>query len=190
MQFPANRLVPKGGDIYAHIFENSRTGLARGLFWSITIEFEPVDYGEEQFDCSTTCEWMNWPIRDWHDLDGKRLNALYGDDGIEASFYLTRHDSAKHVRLSIQRTSAADFQVSMAMTVNFSGYYGDDENPDLLVSGDVVIPFTGLLVVPDNLFPKPTTVEEVNGVAREFVDLNCYEAPELDRHRYVFQPRI
>jgi hypothetical protein len=58
MKFPAEALVPKGGQIYGHIFENQRIGLARSLSWSITVEFEPLRYGDEAFSCSMTCEWI------------------------------------------------------------------------------------------------------------------------------------
>lgn len=190
MQFPSHLLKPKGGEIYAHIFENSRTGLSRGLFWSFSIEFEPLLYDEDEFDCSMTCEWLRWPIRNWHDLEGKRLEAAYGDNGIEASFYMSSHYVAKSVRLQVLNRSAATFRVLLAMTVDFHGYVGDDRNPEMPVAAEFDIPFTGLIIVPENLFPKPSTVEEAKEVARGFVDIDRYERPERDRHRYVLRPRI
>jgi hypothetical protein len=191
VKFPSHELKPKSGDIYAHIFENSTTGLARDLFWSITIEFEPLEYGDDEFQCAMTCEWVRWPIRDWRDLDGKQLDARYGDDGLEASFYMSRHDVAHSARLSIHRVAANDFRVSMEMQVDFHGYYGGDEVSDMPVKADsVIVPFTGLVVVPGNLFPKPTTVKDVEAVAREFVNMDCYDPPEEDRHRYVLRPRV
>jgi hypothetical protein len=58
MRFPTGSLIPSGGDIYCHVFENKHTGLARNLFWSITITFEPIQYGDNEFQCSMTCEWI------------------------------------------------------------------------------------------------------------------------------------
>jgi hypothetical protein len=58
MRFPSEALVPTGGEIDCHVFENERTGLVRNLFWSITIGFQPLRYGEDEFECSMTCEWI------------------------------------------------------------------------------------------------------------------------------------
>jgi hypothetical protein len=52
MRFPSESLIPSGGQIYCHIFENERTGLPRKLFWSITITFEPIHYGENELERS------------------------------------------------------------------------------------------------------------------------------------------
>ena len=41
-KFPSKSLVPSGGQIYCHIFENRRTGLKRNLFWSITVDFKSI----------------------------------------------------------------------------------------------------------------------------------------------------
>jgi hypothetical protein len=41
-KFPSKKLVPSGGQIYCHIFENRRTGLKRNLFWSITVDFKSI----------------------------------------------------------------------------------------------------------------------------------------------------
>ncbi|HET6893073.1 MAG TPA: hypothetical protein VFH31_18350 [Pyrinomonadaceae bacterium] len=67
--FPADQLKANGGEIYAYIHENSLVGLARNLFWSITLRFEPIIYEHEDWECSMTCESIPWRISDWRRLD-------------------------------------------------------------------------------------------------------------------------
>jgi hypothetical protein len=189
LAFPNDALTPKGGEIYCHIFENEHIGLARNLFWSIRVEFEPVQYGADQFTCSMTCEWIPWPLRNWRELDGRRLVANYGERGIESSFYMTEHDTGTHTKIFLRHSRANVFTVKMDMEVDFHGYYGGDENPAMTVHAEVDVPFIGLLMTPGNLFPKPTTPTELRQVASEFVDLAAYVGPEMRRnHGFIFHP--
>jgi len=89
--FPADKLKANGGEIYAHIFENSMVGLQRNLFWTITLEFEPINYEDEDWECSMTCEWVPWRIRDWRDLHNLELKVGPDDRLIESSFYMVEH---------------------------------------------------------------------------------------------------
>jgi hypothetical protein len=189
MTFPAQSLVPKCGKIYCHVFENPRVDLARNLFWSITIEFESIQYGEDEFDCSMTCEWIVWPIRDWRQLDGIRLDADYGENGVESSFYLVGHDVGTHTKLTLTRRESNLFRVEMGMVVDFKGYYEGDENPAMTVHAEVDVPFIGLLIIPDNLTPKPVSKEEFQAVAAEFVDLSAFGNLEpWKSHGSIFPP--
>jgi len=181
MKFPAEALVPKGGQIYCHIFENR---LARSLSWSITVEFEPLRYGDEGFSCSMTCEWIRWPVRNWRELDGRRLE---GEDGIESTFYMTEHNTGRRTELVLRRRRANIFMVKMNMLVDFHGHFGDDGNPAMAVHAEVDVPFVGLLVIRD----KPATPAELQEIASEFVDLSAYEAPEPWRqHGFIFRPLV
>jgi hypothetical protein len=190
MGFPSESLIPSGGEIYCHVFENKHTGLARNLFWSITITFEPIQYRENEVECSMTCEWITWPIRDWRDLDGRQIDLNYGEDGVESSFYTTRHDFGNHTTLSVRHRIENRFAVSMSMLVDFLGYYGGDENPAMMVHAEADVPFTGLIILPENLFPKPITIAEVESVAADFVDLSSFRAPELRHRGFILCPRL
>jgi hypothetical protein len=188
-KFPSKSLVPSGGQIYCHIFENRRTGLKRNLFWSLTVDFKPIRYGDETFTCSMTSEWIAWPVRDWRDVDGKEIDVEFGEDGIESSFYMTKHDIATHTTLSLQHRRRNVFTVTADMTVDFHGYYGGDKNPAMPVHAEVDVPFIGLLVVPANLSPKPTTPTKLWKVASEFVDLAAYKEPDpWMTHGFIFRP--
>lgn len=190
MRFPSNKLVPSGGEIYCHLFENRHTGVERNLYWSVTVDFEPIQYGEDEFACSLTCEWITWPVRDWRELDGRQLDVRGGQDLVEASFYMSRHDPATQTRLSLRHYRANEFRVVVDMLVDFHGYYGDDANPAMPVHAEAEVPYIGVLVNPENLFPKPLTPAEVENAVAPFADLSSYEEPEPWRHRsFILRPK-
>lgn len=190
-KFPASLLSPVGGDIYAHIFENSAVGLPRGLFWSVTIEFGPILHGKEEFDCSMTCEWLLPGIRDWRSLNGQDWAYLAeGESTVETSFYMTQHDEAELRKLTLKYKHENIIEVSMEMSVNFSGYFGGDEDPCMQVNAEKVeLPLSNLIIVKGNLEPAPTSVEEAISIAAEYVDLSAFHEPEDEDWRYVFAPR-
>ena len=106
----------------------------------------------------------------------------------EASFYLAEHDPAVSLSLEFKDRRRDTFRVAMSMVVEFGGYAGGDENPEMLVQAETDVTYEGLLIVPGNLKPKPVTPAEAAEVAAQFVDLDSFQAPELDRHRYRLRP--
>jgi hypothetical protein len=197
VRLPVKSLKAVGGEMYAHIFENELTGLARNLFWSVSIDFAPLHYAGSEFRCGVACEWIPWTARDWRELDGEILDVIYNPDGtvksgppsVEASFYMTSHDLARRVGLKLKRNGGTKFAAAMDMIVNFRGYAGGDEDPNLRVSGQTEINYRGVIVVKNNLSPKPTTEAKVLAVAEKFIDLAAYRAPVDEEWRWVFQPK-
>jgi hypothetical protein len=189
MRFPSQSLRPRGGEIYCHVFENDAVGLKRNLFWAIRVDFADVRYGASEWPCSTTCEWIVWPVRTWKDLDGLTRDLDYGEGGVECSFYMTRHHPAGHTRLSLKREKNNLFRVVMDMTVRFGGFLGGDKDPALPVHADVVVPFTRLIVVPANLSPAPDTAEAAKSAAAEFVDLVDFLEPDAGDGDFSFRPK-
>lgn len=109
---PAEKLVAAGGEVYCHLFENPRTGLPRNVYWSITIDFHPMEYDGKRFKRrSMTCEWLTWPLRDWRQLEGRSLDLKHGDGGSESSFYLWEHHTGISTRLRIGARDGARFDV-------------------------------------------------------------------------------
>ena len=188
--FPAHKLKATGGEIYAHIFENSLVGLPRNLFWSITLEFEPIRYEREDWECSMTCEWIPWRIRDWRGLHNLELKVEPDDQLIESSFYLVEHDRGKETDLLVERHEGNLFKVRMSMIVDFTGFTGKDKNPEMFVTGETTVPFKGVFVTPENLFPKPMTVAEVKDIAKDYIELSAYQEPYKEKHRFILEPLI
>ena len=186
--FPADRLSASGGRIYCHLFENPRTGMPRNIYWSLTIDFHPIQYEGSEWECSMTCEWLTWPLRDWRDLAGRTLAFYYGDDGAEASFYAGEHHIAKHARIEIGARNGSVFELAMEMIVDFAGLAGTDRNPAMAVRGRAVVPYSGIIVVPDNLAPALNTPAEVTQAVSAYLDTSLYAAPERRRHAFRMEP--
>lgn len=140
-RFPASQLQAKGGEISCIIFENPSVGLERSVFWTVRLEFEPI--GEED-EISMTCEWIPWEFRHWKELDGASLTAEGDDEMIEGSFYVCEHDPMEKVTLSLRHVRDHLFELSMEMLVDYSGSEHSDPEPQLVVKGSAVVPFTGL----------------------------------------------
>ena len=187
---PTDGLHAAGGEVYAHLFENVSAGIPRRLYWAVSVRFEPVQFAGAERTCSMACEWIPWDIRDWRQLDGKHLHVAYGDDGVESSFYVGEHHPGEHVRLWLARRAGFEFALRMEMTVCFEGCLGKDRDATLPVSAETTVPFTGVIVVPESLEPRPSGAEEIAGVCAPFVDLRCYHEPELREHAYVLKPKL
>ena len=186
--FPAEKLVASGGRIFAHLFENPRMGVTRNVYWSVTIDFHPIEYADEEWRCSMTCEWLTWPLRDWRDLAGQSLDLNYGDQGSESSFYMWQHDKGKSTRLRIGARTGNCFDVAMDMVVDFAGFVGTDSSPAMAVRGRAAVPYAGVIVVPENLFPKPNTPADVTSAVSAYLDTSLYAAPERAGHAFRMQP--
>jgi hypothetical protein len=76
----------------------------------------------------------------------------------------------------------------MEMVVDLSGYAGPDKNPAMLVRGRAIVPYTGVIVVPENLSPKPHTPEEVSSAVGAYLHTTLLKAPELRRHAFRMEP--
>lgn len=188
MPFPAHSLVAAGGSMYSHVFENASTGLQRGHFWSLSIDFAPIEYDGSEWDCSTMIEWMQFPVRDWRSLNGAHASTAIEDELVESSFYLTRHDWATVKELTLKHIADNRFRASLTAIVDFQGFTGDDVDPEMEVTAETDIEYTGIIIVPDNLFPKPNTPQHVSEVVAQFADLAAYHTPEQDGFRYVMRP--
>ncbi len=187
--FSAGRLQPRGGAIRAMIFSNPLMDVPEGVYWGIEIDFDPLTYRGELLDyVSMSCDFLTIPARDWKQLEGVRLEGSY--DQIEASFYVYEHDYANYSRIAIDERDGVTFRVRYDMSVQFSGLSTDDEDPDLLVSADVVIPYNGLLIHSSIVAPLPENIEQARSVAARYVDLDTYEAPRLEVGAYVLKPTL
>jgi hypothetical protein len=179
------RIVPTGGDITCHIFENLSAGVPRSLFWSVTVDFKPITYEGDDVDRSCTYDWIPWTARDWFELNGRKLELAYGQEGVEASFYAGEHYPATRMSLSLHHRRANVFSIRMEMILDSPVLGGSSVH----IHADVEAAFTGLIMVPQNLVPEPATASELKRIASEFVDLSVYGEPEpWRRHAYLFRP--
>jgi len=186
--FPANQLRPIGGEIYCHIFENQLTGVTRDAYWSVTIDFAPLVYGKDTFRCNAMVEWLQLGNGDFRNIAQLRIN-LPDASHAEASFYMTEHDNASSTSMLLSYIDNDRFRVELEMIVDFHGYVGGDANPAMRVEASTELQFTGLIVVPGNLDPKPTDEVAVIRTASQFLDLSGYDPPLKQGFRYLFRPK-
>ena len=110
------------------------------------------------------------------------------DELVEASFYLTRHDRATVKELSIKHIADNRFRAYIKLVVDFQGFTGDDVDLEMEITAETEIEYTGIIVVPDNLFPKPNTPEQVMEIVSQFASPAAYHSPEKDDFRYLLRP--
>ena len=180
------QFIPRGGEIYAHLFENRRTGLERSLFWNIGVELQSVEIDGEEWESSFACEWLVWPIKRLPDLDGMDLQRLVRPELVECSIYLVaEHHPAKVSDLKVREQITGKYKLDAIGSV------------DLEIDGKTIshtfdlqcdLNFGGIVVVPQSLDPRPATPAQVAEALSSFLALDGLREPRYDKFRYVFDP--
>ena len=179
-------LQPSDGEIYGHLFENSATGLKRGVYWNASVDFEPVMLDGEEQDCSLAIEWLTLPVRRWRDLDGMELARVTQPDLLECSLYLfEEHHLATLRRLQLRTTGLFSFEADFSAIADV-----DDGSGRRLfeISGRCDLTFTSIIVVPSNLQPAPASELEVQAALVKFISLQDLSPPLFEGWRYVLEP--
>src|SRR5690606_25285051 len=123
----------------------------------------------------------------WQSLDGATLRSSSDQASIECSIYFTEHRPVRLESLSLRRVAdSARFQIALSGSVTLQGYGElDAQNIPLVLHGEV--DFDGVLVVPGNLFPKPSGSADVIRLVEPFLSVCNLGEPEWDRFRYVLK---
>lgn len=173
------------GTLYAHLFENPDTGLARGLFWSFSLPCAPVSWAGDEFDCSVSCEWLQWPITDWTRLDGMTLATSVDPGAAECSVYLADHHDVRLASLAVRRI-AGTLRFAVELTGSFD-LHGFDEldATDLPLAWRGEVEFTEVLVA-RSLLPKPADADEARAMLAPFLDVSGLAEPRLGPASYEF----
>jgi hypothetical protein len=188
MTFPLRKLRSVGGSLYGHVFENRLTGLPRGLYWSLALQFAAIKHQGESWETSVAAEWLVWPVGRWHDLDGADLARLAKPELAEASFYLAEHQAGRLERLSLSRSGEKAFKVELSLTFDLVEPNGRIVRSSRLDAAGTIA-FDGIYVIPENLAPKPRTPGAAAKVASEFIDIGDFEEPTWEQFKYVFPPK-
>jgi hypothetical protein len=178
-----------GGECYAYVFENRKAGIARGVFWNFILECAPITWNGEEWETALLCDWITPPNRKWRGMTGVSLSALTKPDLVEASFYLSSHHDLRLNRLDIAHERGDLFRVDVAGDFDLKGY-DDLDGTAIPVETSGAVRFEGLIIVADNLFPKPSGVADAVAIAEPFLDLESFAEPIWDGSRYLFKPRV
>jgi len=178
-------LNPRGGEIYAHLFENQRTGLARGLFWNIHVELERVELSGRRWDASFACDWLAWPIKRVGELSGMSLTQVSQPELVEASVYLVaEHHPVIVTELRLAREVHDEYRLEAAGNGDIEP---DGKRTTVRFQLECTLKFGGIIVVPDNLSPRPSNSAEVSAALREFIATDDLR-PTQQGARYLFVP--
>lgn len=188
MAFPSQDLSASGGELWSHVFENPATGLGLDHYWSLSIDFEPLDYADGPWICTAIVDWLRFPVRDWRDLAWSAGTDGLDDGLVEPSFYLVEHDRARLADLALRRVVGARFDVDLDLRVDFGGYVGDDVDPSMVVSAECTVEYRGLVIGEGAMSPRPSR-RAARVLAGRFVDLGAYHEPAADGGRFVLRPR-
>ena len=178
------------GDLQGYLFENESTGIPRSLFWNLSLPCASVSWEGEDWECAVLCEWLQWPVRDWEGLDGATLNSSTEPSSVECSVYFTAHHPVRIDSLSVRRVPhATRFEIELSGSFDLKGYGElDAQNIPLVLRGEV--DFEGVVVVPDNLLPKPESPSDVVRMVEPFLATDNLGEPEWDRFRYVLKAEL
>lgn len=144
-----NSLRPVAGSFYGHLFENRLTGVPLGIYWNFIVEFEPlIDDDGDEWPCSASFDWITWPVRSWHKLDGCSLETSQHILQPEVSLYaFSRHQPATHAAFALTSKEDARFWFNGWVQLDLEDLEGD-VTEGLKIPISVPLDFTGLIVVP------------------------------------------
>lgn len=114
------------------------------------------------------------------------LNGMARNGIAQCSLYIDSHHPVRLESLALKRVShLARFEVELTGSFDLKGYNELDAD-DIPLALHGVLDFEGV-VVPNNLWPKPTDPDQAVRALAPFLNQSNVSAPEWDRFRYVFK---
>ena len=175
-------LQSTGGEIYGHVFENPRTGLSRGLFWNLRLDFDPVRLDDDEWHSSLAIEWMTFPVRAWRELAGSNLATLQRPGLVECSLYiLEAHHPVDLRHLTLQEAADASFDVK------YSGVASVDDGDGARlfnVHGNGSVQFRGI-IVSDTV---SSSERDAAATLAKLISLDGLRLPQRQATGFLFAP--
>lgn len=179
-------IQPVGGEIYAYVTENPRTGLSRNLFWNFYVDLEPIALDGEEWAFAFLADWLTFPVPSWRDLESMSLSRVTMPGMIEASLYLmAEHHPARLTEFRLSDRVGASFE----LTIEASAEVATDQGKRVVpVSFTTRLQFSGIIVGTDDLHPKPASSASVAATVSQFIQLDSLQDPRAEGWRYVLEP--
>jgi hypothetical protein len=154
------------------------------VYWGIRVELEPIEVDGSEWLTSLAVEWLRFPVRSWRAL----ADAAPILDLAETSLYCAYHQDAQLEHLSLAARAEASFDLSLRVRAAL-----DVPGAGTLSEGELALTMPAtleeMIVVRDNLFPKPSSPAEAAAVLGSYLDPAEFEPAVDDGFRYVFRPR-
>jgi len=178
------------GSGYCHLFENVRTGLSRGVFWSFRFELGSLEASGQDWPTSIEIEWMRWGIRSWRELERCSLDNLMSPSDTECSIYfLGLHQPATPESLAFRHLGGARFLMTLAADLDVEDLAGK-RLPRTRRVFEAPMEFDGASVMPGNVAVPKGAPQEATKALGVFLDTRAFEAPVWDGASYRFAPRV
>ena len=181
-----DRIRAAAGTIYAHVFENRSMGVPRGLYWNLRLDCELGAPSKLPAECSISIDWLTFEATRFEQLSGEGLANVRDPRGIEASLYLGTHQEIRLRTLEFGVASSSVVQLRVAGDLAEPARGQDPEHCRIDLTCD--IEFEGVVVVPQNLVPKPGSVEEARAAITPFFEPETLASGEREDFRYLFPP--
>ncbi|MGI9387911.1 MAG: hypothetical protein ACR2OX_10820 [Methyloligellaceae bacterium] len=168
------------------MFENPLTDVERNLYWCIAIDFNAIAYLGERWDISAGIEWLRFD-KSCTPLSNSVEASIACQPNAEASFNLAEHWPSDDWRICM-RPVAEDQKwiLEFDLLIDFAGL-DDDPVPDLQIRGSTSIDFEGIVVIPDNLDPKPKSEQEAAALVAQYIKLDERYSCKDEGWRFVFR---
>jgi hypothetical protein len=172
----AERLRPKSAELRGLIFENANIGLARGLFWSVELEFKPFVQRGERFEPMLSAEWIRHDVRDWRELVTAEWSytARQKSPAFESSFYTFEHDPVIATTIRLNSRGGRRFELSWEAIVDYPGFSEGEAEPRLRIVTSANAAFKGVLIHPETVKPIARNEARARATAEEFLDLSSF----------------
>ena len=182
MAFPVHALKPRGGELWAVLFENPSARVALDVYWSAEIRFGPFDHYGEELGCLLSADWMRIPVRDWRDLSGRVVEGPF--DVVQTSFYTVEHDPAVSSRIAFGPRVGAVFDVQWSATIRFEEFHERDADPGLKVHAAAALPFSGILIPTDAVRGTDMTDARAEELLDGLIDRDRFGRLEHSRNSF------
>lgn len=188
MVLKSDAIVPIGGHFFTHLFENAYTNVKRDLYWCISVEFDGIDYLGESWSIAAGIEWLRFD-KNHLPLNKNIVASADSQPMSEASFYLTEHWPAIDWKFSLRPSVEENkWNLEFDLLIDFEGL-DNDPVPDLRIKGTTFIDFNGIIVIPDNLDPKPKSEQEASAMVAQYMDFTRDYSCRNEQWRYVFNQK-
>ncbi len=190
MAVPLPRYVqPQPGTMNARLFENPYIGLARTLFYDITIPLEPFDsglsYEEQPVETAFQLEFLRFLLNDWRAFDDRDFTLAPEDS--DGSIYLGAAHNPVHVsHMHFARRDRTRFQIDCTLYCVFE-QAGVGDNTTVELKTDVE--FIGLFLE-RGMIHDPLDVAALRTVLQHWVPLDAYLLESrVDQWQVLIPPR-
>ncbi len=187
---PIDTFKAKPGKMHAYLFQNPHIGLAPTLFYSITIPLEPFEFSsdfeweEQPVHTEFIFDFVQLPVKDWRDLDGKSFELTQDDS--DGSIYLYAHNPVTIRWIKFTRLGKTTLRIDCELVCNF---VFEMEFDGAVVELTTEVEFEGLVIERDIVEDDHIEIDGMRKAIGNLTSLDAYQAePQISAHHVRLLP--